>query len=127
MQSGSMRFAVLAILAILAMLGVIALRPYVEYRLYAADTPRQVEALAHLARRHDVVALDVADPLEQGWFQELLARELTSLGLPLTALPPSARPWPRMAASGSGAKNPLNGNQASVSFLPSSGRVWWPG
>lgn len=46
MQSGLTRVAILAILAIL---GVIALRPYIEYRLYAQLTPRQVEAGGSLA------------------------------------------------------------------------------
>src|SRR5262245_3569390 len=38
-----------ALLAIVVILGLIAARPYVEYRLYAATTPRQVEPRGDLA------------------------------------------------------------------------------
>ncbi len=46
MESRSTRIALLVILAVLA---VIALRPYIEYQLFAATAPRQVEARGSLA------------------------------------------------------------------------------
>jgi 2-alkenal reductase len=46
MESRSTRFILLALLVIL---GVFAFRPYIEYRLYAATTPRPVEARGSLA------------------------------------------------------------------------------
>lgn len=55
MQGTSTRVAILAILAIL---GIIALRPYIEYQLYAETTPRQVEARGSLAD-YERTAIDI--------------------------------------------------------------------
>jgi hypothetical protein len=55
MGSRSFRYAVALLLIVL---GVMAIRPYIEYRIYAATTPRPIEARGNLAD-YEKSAIDI--------------------------------------------------------------------